>query len=181
MFDKYIPNIVNAVLFQIAWFSSVIGSAHNLLWPGILSCIAFILWQLSPERRHPSDLHLICTAIILGLIVDTLWLQLGFITFSNHWPVNNISPAWMITLWVAFALTINHSLAWLKQHPLLPALMGLIGGPLSYMAGEKLGAVNYQSDSLLICSSIGIVWAIALTTLYIISIKTGHKTKHSTT
>jgi len=176
MFNKYLPSIINAVLFQITWFACVIGSSYNLLWPGVLSCVLLAAYQLVPKRRHPSDLKLVFFAIILGGIIDTLWLQMGFISFNNQWPVNNVSPVWMITLWVAFALTINHSLSWLKQHPLLPALMGLIGGPLSYLAGEKLGALNYHSDTLLVCSSIGIVWSLALTLFYSLSFKSDNQT-----
>ena len=164
---------MNALLFQITWFACVIGSSQNILWPGILSCIALIVWQLSPKRRHPRDF----TAIILGLIIDTVWLQLNFIKFTSPWPAQSIAPAWIIMLWVSLALTINHSLNWLRQHPLLPALMGLIGAPLSYTAGAKLGAISYQTDTLLVCSSLGIAWAIALPLLYLISTQKGHNKK----
>jgi len=162
--------IVNAILFQITWFACVIGSTYNLILPGALACMALFIWQWSPKRRHPTDGLLVITSIILGLSVDSLWLQLELFSFTYQWPIEGVAPAWIIILWIGFALTINHSLGWLKMHPLLPALMGLIGGPLSYLAGAKLGAMNYQADHLLICASLGIVWAIALTLLYLISI-----------
>lgn len=165
--------IINALLFQITWFACVIGSTHQLTWPGALACSCLFLWQWSPKNRHPSDTILIIAAIVLGLFVDSLWLQLNLFSFTYQSPINGVAPAWIIILWIGFALTINHSLGWIKAHPLLPALVGLIGGPLSYLAGAKLGAISYQADHLLICSSLGIAWAIALTFLYIISIKFG--------
>jgi len=167
--------IINAVLFQLTWFACVIGSANQLTWPGVLACFCLFLWQWSPQRRHPGDGVLVASAIIFGLIIDTFWVQSGLFSFTYNWPIPGMAPAWIIILWIGFALTINHSLSWLKTHPLLPALMGLIGGPLSYLAGVKFGAMELKADHVLVCSSLGIVWAIALTLLYLISLKTSNR------
>jgi len=153
------PIIINATLFQITWFACVLGSAKGLLWPALLSCLALALWQLHPQRRHPSDVRLVVVGIALGLIVDTIWIQTGLLDFTYQWPWPAISPAWIVLLWLGFALTINHSLAWLNNHPVLPATAGLIGGPLSYLAGMRLGGVEYLNSTLLISVCLGIGWA----------------------
>ncbi len=159
------PILVNAALFQITWFACVIGSAKGLIWPALLACLALACYQLHPSRRHSSDLKLVVLSIILGLIVDSIWVQTGLMVFTDARPWGNIAPAWIILLWIGFALTINHSLGWLTAHPLLAPLMGLIGGPLSYLAGLKLGAVEFHADTLVVSVYLAIAWALSLTVM----------------
>ena len=85
--------------------------------------------------------------------------------FSDKRPIAWLSPIWIVLMWAGFALTINHSLAWLAAHPLLPALMGLFGGPMAYYAGLKLGAVEYLLDPLIVSACLALAWAGALTIL----------------
>ncbi len=155
----------NAIFFQIIWFACVVGSAHDLVWPAFLCCAAFVFWQLMPQHRHPNDLTLIVIACIIGLIIDSAWIHLGFLQYKHTFPHPSISPLWIIILWVAFALTINHSLSWLKKHPILPTLMGIIGAPFSYIAGEKLGAINVASTPIIFLSCLALAWALALNLL----------------
>ena len=45
-------------------------------------------------------------------------------------------------MWMNFALTLNHAMAWLKGRPVVGLILGAIGGPLAYFAGAKLGAAS---------------------------------------
>ncbi|RBP50805.1 DUF2878 domain-containing protein [Arenicella xantha] len=161
--------LINASLFQATWFACVLGSAKGLLWPAFACCAALASYQLHNKRRVESDLQLVALSVLLGLMVDTLWLQLGFLQFTDPRPVTAMSPAWIMLLWVGFALTINHSLSWINAHPLLPAVLGGIGGPLSYLAGERLGAVTFTTNVTALMIYIGIAWAISLTLLALVA------------
>lgn len=161
--------IINAILFQITWFACAIGGANNLLWPAILSCGVLAAFQLHTKNRHPNDVKLVFTSLLLGLTVDSLWIHLDLISYSMHWPISTIAPLWIIILWLGFALTINHSLSWLKQHPLLPAICGFIFAPLSYIAGVKLGALTFVASQSVIIIGLGLAWAAAMTILVNIS------------
>jgi len=160
-----LPILINALLFQALWLAAVIGSAHSVLWPSLLLTVMLLCWQLPMSRRHPTDLRVLTAAIIMGLIIDSAWVQLGFLEFTDQRPLPSLSPLWIIALWAGLALTINHSMLWLKNHPLLPPLMGLISAPLSYYAGQRLGAVTYLIDPLLFSACLGVTWAIALSIL----------------
>ena len=163
MFKHLTTNfVVNAVVFQICWLACVVGSAYGLTWPSILAFLVLAIWQLHPKRRAPADIKLLVIALVLGISVDSFWIQLGFLEFTTQWPLVNFAPAWILMLWLGFALTVNHSLEWLKAHPLLPAATGLIGGPLAYFAGLKFGAVEFLTDPILIAASIGIAWALSM-------------------
>ncbi|MFT6712455.1 MAG: hypothetical protein ACJATO_002845, partial [Arenicella sp.] len=157
--------LINAVLFQTLWFACVLGSSQTLLWPAMLMMGVMMVWQLHPGRRHPNDIKVLLAAVVLGLIIDTIWVTFGFMVFKDPRPVPWLSPGWIIIMWAGFALTINHSMSWLSLHPMLPALMGLIGGPLAYFAGRRLGAVEYLTDPVLISCMLAIAWAIALSLL----------------
>jgi len=159
------PILINAMLFQITWFACVIGSAKGLFWPALLACSILAIYQLHPARRYYSDFKLVALSIIMGLIVDTIWIQSDLMVFTDPRPSSNVAPAWIILLWIAFALTINHSLAWLKAHPILPVVMGLLGGPLSYLAGLKLSAVEFHADTVQITVCLGLAWALSLVIL----------------
>lgn len=164
--------LVNAMLFNLVWLACVAGSAKQLLWPAIISCIILAIYQLSPTRRHPNDIKLIYVSMLLGVIVDTIWIQMGYMDFTDKRPFQFLAPAWIIILWVGFGLTINHSLKWLTLHPLLPALTGAIAAPLTYFGGIKIGAVEYTASVAEVSTGLAIVWALALTLLVEIGKKT---------
>jgi len=164
-------NLINAVLFQALWFSAVYGSANKLLWPSVISLIILGVWQLNTNRRATSDYILIFVALIIGVIIDSFWIQMGIIEYFDKRPIIWLSPMWILILWAGFALTINHSMAWMKKHPLIPILCGLISAPLSYYAGQRLGAMTYKQDVLVVSAYIGLAWAVALPLLVKVSQK----------
>jgi len=61
-------------------------------------------------------------------------------------------------MWVIFAMTLNHSLKWMQGRLVLSVIFGLFGGPLAYIAGEKLGAISVASPIALYLLAAG--WAI---------------------
>lgn len=50
------------------------------------------------------------------------------------------------------------SLRWLQPRPLLAAVLGLVGGPLAWYAGARLGALELPDPSLAL-SVLGAGWA----------------------
>ena len=52
-------------------------------------------------------------------------------------------------------------MGWLKNSPLLASFMGAVFGPLSYLAGQRLGAIellNFNSAMI----ALAVIWAIAM-------------------
>lgn len=150
--------VINFIAFQVVWLIAVIGAANNLLWPTVIAVLAFMAWQLSPQRRHPNDIKFVIYAAIFGLILDSLWQVTGLINFQLSLPF--IAPIWILLLWVTFALTFNHSLMWLKKKIWFASVFGCIGAPLSYLAGTRLNALSYPEGPLFISILLGISWAL---------------------
>ena len=68
-------------------------------------------------------------------------------------------------MWLGFAATVNHSLRWLDGKWIFAFLLGAVFGPLSYLAGLKFGAINFQISVFTIVI-LALVWGIVIPLLY---------------
>jgi hypothetical protein len=85
---------------------------------------------------------------------------------------------WILALWLAFASTLNLSLAWMQGRYLIAMLFGASGGPLAYFGAQNIGAVTLPSSTSYIALSVG--WAVITPVLlYIAKHTNGFKTEHS--
>ncbi|MCB0359359.1 MAG: DUF2878 domain-containing protein [Bdellovibrionales bacterium] len=162
---------LNLILFQVGWFACALGAANGVPMVGPLTVAAIIGVSYYNHPRRMQRLRFIAIATVVGSCYDSLGLMLGFFSFPAPslapWPY----PFWMSALWAVFATTCYASLSWMRERLLLAALFGLIGGPLSYLAGEKLGAIalGVPLEGALI--GIGIMWLLATPGLFWLSSK----------
>ncbi len=155
--------LINFVLFQLAWFAGILGAAHHQALWGILAivlCLAVHVWLL-PKMNRREEHVLMLKCFLLGTLIDTVLMQAGIMVYASPNPVSFLSPLWMSLLWVALAVTLNHSLAWLKNKYGLSAILGSITGPLSYLAGVRLGAGS-MPDEINSLVALSIVWALSM-------------------
>ena len=124
--------------------------------------MGFAFWELRPGRRVYGDFQLMLVAVLIGLILDTTWVRLGWFEFAAGWAFSGRAPLWILLLWAGLALTLNHSLAWLQSRLLLAAVLGGVSSPLSYLAAARLGAVTIVSESGVWFVGLGLSWAVAL-------------------
>jgi hypothetical protein len=100
-----------------------------------------------------------------GFVVDTLQASAGLYTFSATSDLPWLCPPWMVALWMLFAATLNGSMEWLAGRYRLAAVLGALCGPLSYLAGGRLGAIALSSDTTLSLGVIAVVWALVMPAL----------------
>jgi len=137
------PRIVaNFVLYQIAWLACVLGAAAGLPGLGTTTAGGVILWHLAHANRPRAELRLILLTGLIGGTWDSLLVGLGLIHYPSGMLLPWLAPHWIIALWMSFATTFNSSFRWLKGRVLLAAIFGLIGGPLAWWAGDRLGALE---------------------------------------
>lgn len=158
--------LTNFVLFQISWFACVLGGAHNLAWYGVSVAFLILMIQISISRHRQLDIRLVFSALALGLLFDAIPLHMDWISFASmsYWS-DALAPAWMLALWAMLATTLNMSLAWLKPKPILSILLGAISGPLAYLGGERLGAMqihNMQASMIYLAAG----WGLAMWFLF---------------
>ncbi|PPU05873.1 DUF2878 domain-containing protein [Xanthomonas arboricola] len=152
----------NYLGLQVLWLVAVSAAAQARIWPALLVLALFALYQLWPSRRAPGDLQLLVAALSLGLLLDTTLAAAGWVRYAAPWPGTLLAPAWILALWLGFALTLNHSLAPVMRRPWLAVLLGTIVGPFSYwLAQRSWQAVQFQPPQLHAVVAVGIGWGVA--------------------
>lgn len=159
--------IANVLGFQAVWFASVIGAAQGLAWAGPVAAAVFVLAHLAYSPCRGSDLRLLGTALLLGAVADSVLVLSGLLDFRSPWPWTFAAPIWIVAMWAGFAMTLNHSLGFLKGRPWVSAGFGLVGGPLAYWgAARAFEAVSFGPRPLVALAVLGLVWAVAMPLLY---------------
>lgn len=137
-----LKTIVNILLYQCAWFASVLGAAHQQPWLG-LEVTGIVLGFHFVQVKHPKpEAWLMLIALLIGLLFDQALLAFGLINYQAHGWSDALVPVWILALWLGFATLLNVSLRWMRDKLFLAAMLGLIGGPLAYHAAEALQAIT---------------------------------------
>lgn len=148
--------LLNAALFQVAWFAAVLGAARGFPWLGPLVALPVLGYNLAMSDHRRGELILWGSAGLLGFAFDSALMSASLfapVHGVSQWP---LSPPWMVALWLNFAATLNVSLSWLRGRWLLAAVFGAIGGPLAYYGGAGLGAaVTLPSFAAIVILSLG--------------------------
>jgi hypothetical protein len=158
----------NIVGYQLVWFVIVYGAGAGRLWPGLLAAALFALWQLTVSQERAADLRLIGIALALGMLIDGALARSGLLSYASAAPALPPAgaPVWILALWISFALTLNHSLRWLRGRLALGALAGALGGPLAYLGAARLsGAVSFATPAWQPLAGLALGWALALALL----------------
>jgi hypothetical protein len=154
-----IGKLLNAAGYQLVWLVSILGAARGYALLGPIVALAFVALVLAFGGQRQSDLRLIPLALLVALLVESAWIAIGWMHYETPWPLAWLTPAWMIGIWVSFALTLNHSLAFLKGRHALAAALGAAGGPLAYWtAARAFGAVHFDVSAATVLFGIGLAW-----------------------
>ena len=160
--------IANAMGFQLVWFICVQG---NSIYAVIAVLALLVLYHLT-FRTNLKTWKALCIFSVLGYLGDGVIayvFQLNYAEVTrfvpssisaeaavlsmetienNSYTLQSISPLlaplWLLSLWVAFATTLDHSMKWILKTPLLTIAIGLFLVPLSYLAGIKLSNSQFM-------------------------------------
>lgn len=152
---------LNAIGYQVIWSIGVFSAARGTPAWGIAAALMFVLvqWSLSAYRRN--DGLLLVVAVAMGVGIDGALNGSGWLHYASAQPAL-LAPAWVLAIWSAFALTINHSLQFLQGRPALAILLGAIGGPLAYTGAARLGAVTWSAPTTQLTIALAVAWALAV-------------------
>ena len=163
-------NLVNFVAFQAVWFAAVVGASQDLWWPGPVAAVVFAIGHMLSPMRARGDALLIAVALGLGAIIDSIFAATGALAYAAPFPSAQLAPLWILALWVGFALTLNHSLAYLAHRPLVATIAGAVVGPISYWsAGRVFGAVKLGDPLWRSVLALSFGWAVAMLVLSLVS------------
>jgi hypothetical protein len=158
----------NFIAYEAVWFATIYSAGRDRTLPGVLAAVVFACMQLTVSRQRAADFRLIAVAVLVGMVLDGLLAVTGVVEYSSTPPAVPLggAPLWILTLWASFALTLNHSLRWLRGRPLIGAVLGAIGGPMAYLSSSRLsGAVEFAAPEwrALLCLAFG--WSLAISLL----------------
>ncbi|MCW8880509.1 MAG: DUF2878 domain-containing protein [Kangiellaceae bacterium] len=132
--------------FQIGWLLLVIGSQSDYYILGIVWTSIFIASYAkisAPCKHYYSSVLLI---VFVGLLTDFLLSNFNLINFGSS---SQFIPAWLICLWILFALTFRDSYRWMRSiNPVTVFLIGGVFGPLAYKGASLLSDVEVLQPTI---------------------------------
>jgi len=151
---------VDLVVFQVAWFGCVIGSANTdypLLFP--IAGFLFVLSRIASTRRFRSAFPFLVASIALGMVGDSLLVRLELLAFYAD-PTVGGAPIWMILLWANFGLMLRPLFSWFLLSQTRCLIGFSLGGLLAYASGWQLDRLAFTTVPF---SSLAIAfeWAMA--------------------
>lgn len=161
---------LNFLLFQFAWFTSVLGAANDMPAAGPAAVAMVVAVHLMLAARPNLELMLVAVCGAFGAVFDSILVTFGWVAYASGMFAAGVAPYWIITMWMSFATTLNVSLGWMHGRPALAAATGLIAGPLTYLAGAKLGGIQLVDQSVALIA-LGIGWGVMMPLLLNLSRK----------
>ncbi|MCF7827157.1 MAG: DUF2878 domain-containing protein [Candidatus Marinimicrobia bacterium] len=153
----------NALGFQSAWWLSVLGIVAGYPWLGPLVMTLYLVADHYSFTKGKPETLLILSAMLAGTMADSIFSASGLLSYGGGYSLAPaLAPLWITAMWGGFAATLNHSLGWLKNKPLLAFALGAIFGPLSYMAGAKFDAIVFNQSFGLTVIILGLFWGLAI-------------------
>ncbi|SDJ01592.1 Protein of unknown function [Ferrimonas sediminum] len=145
--------IVDSVVFQLFWLATMLAPLPVWQLPALL------LWAwLSPFGRRQWLIALVLAS--LGIMVDGLWLNIGWLSLTEPAALVAGVPLWLALLWLAccrYLLMLVASVRW----PLWAlSLFGALGGPASYAAAAAFGHASIHWSQLVITLPFVAWWAL---------------------
>ena len=152
--------LLNATIYQAGWFCCVLGAAWGFPIAGALIALLLATLHLLLAASWKNEALLMVAACLLGIVIDSIQQALGLFTFTRDpaWPF--WLPLWVFVIWAQFATLFHYALHWLSGRYLLAAMFGLIGGPLAYWSGIRIGAASFGDNPILTVVILAIVWAL---------------------
>lgn len=160
--------LINIVIYQICWLACILGAANGMPLTGVVVVALAVAYHLYVAPRPGAEMVLILIAAVIGGFWDSLLVVAGWLVYPNGTLIDGTAPYWIVALWVSFATTFNVSLRWFKRRLVPAALFGAIGGPLAFLAGERLGGVVFTSYSAGV-TALALGWALLFPLMMLIS------------
>lgn len=153
--------LFNLVCFQACWWALILTGADAPVAGLLLTAIWASLHLLGSDRAH-ADLLVMAALFVAGPWLDMLMAQQDWLVYRGPGPYEGAPPFWIFGLWLAFSMTVLHSLRAVCERPWLALVFGGLGGPLAYATGARFGAAEISANTVPALAGIGLCWAIAM-------------------
>lgn len=153
--------LLNLLSFKAGWAAVIFAAAASMPEVGLLAVAAVVVLHLARTPDVRPEFTLLFVAAGMGLVWESILVNAGLLQYDTGQLVPGVAPYWIVAMWVLFATTLNVGMRWMRRSALIAALAGAAGGPLAFLAGERVGAVTF-SDATIALAVIGLGWAVLL-------------------
>ena len=98
----------------------------------------------------------------VGSTVEIIQIAAGTYQLTSGTVYAALPPPWLLTMWAQMATTFDFSLRPIVRRPVASIVFGALGGPLAFLAGERLGAVTLQRPLAPGLILLSVTWAAAM-------------------
>ena len=162
--------IINLIFFYLIWWGCILGIRSNCDYVGPILTLVFIAAHLKMVAELKKELILILCCGFLGLTVENLYLYFNFISYEGYLISKSfMPPLWVVCIWIALAMTINHSMVFLKDRWIITVICGAIFGPACYFAVMKFSIIHFHFSTLESIFILSTVCGISLPLMYYIN------------
>lgn len=130
------------IAFHVGWFACVFAGAWEA--PALALLVVPVIglrMVMSPAPRR--EIMLVAAVTGIGLVMDGALTRLGVLSFGAD--ARAVPPVWFVAFWPNFATILVEPLRFLRGRRIVGALLGAISGPLAYLGGAKLGALEVDA------------------------------------
>ncbi|MGI9201912.1 MAG: DUF2878 domain-containing protein [Woeseiaceae bacterium] len=153
--------IINLSFFKAAWLASVLTAAASMPVLGTAAVAIAVIVHLRRAENVQGEVRLLFLAALMGLLWESALVSFGLVEYTASSILPGSAPYWIVAMWVLFATTLNVGMRWLQKSTWVAAVAGAVGGPMSFLAGQKAGAVSFPDQTLAIVA-ISLGWAVLL-------------------
>jgi hypothetical protein len=161
--------LLNYVLFQALWAITIYGVTIGNNWLAPSSLLVVLIANYIISANFKADLLLTFLAVMLGLAIETTLVQFHMLDYAQPLPFKQLAPFWTLILWANFALTMNGCLQWLQGRYFSAAILGALGGPLSYFAGIEFDAATTGVAMAILLTVIAAIYAVTTPLLLLLA------------
>ncbi|MEM1186970.1 MAG: DUF2878 domain-containing protein [Pseudomonadota bacterium] len=160
--------LLNFAWYQLLWFTAVLGTTQALPVLFLL-----VIPHLLLVRNRGSELALMAGTAVLGTLFDASLTLAGYYQFAAS-DGGLPFPVWLPLIWIGFAGTLRHSMAFMVARPKLMTFAATVFAPLTYLAAQRLGAVSFPHGSIATALVIGLSWWVITPLLLRLEVLTRH-------
>lgn len=155
--------LVTFVGAQLCWWGCVLGAGTPYAVVAVAFTVAWVALHLARSSQRRAELRLVLLATALGVVVDSALVGVGVMHFPEAVRLGPLpTPLWMVALWTGFATMLLSTLRPVVSSWPAAFLFGLVGGPVSYLGGARLGPLAISPPVPTSLVVIGVAWGIAM-------------------
>ena len=157
--------LVSGLVFEVIWLVCVLNPSTPLVVVStaanlVLHSLLFHGLSSTGWRSALQSLIWVTLVMLAGIGMDAVFFKSG--TFVAN-PLPEVVPIWLACLWLNFALAVRFAFVFLHGRLWLSSLFGLIGGPVSYLIGAKIGGeVSLAEPLWFTMALLALAWSIFL-------------------